>query len=392
MSSLSNPRILDIVVYGLVNSGKSSLINALAHQTIRETSPTGGTTTEVVAEAWREILTEIGPYAVRLIDTPGLGEIDHPDREIGSTEAARHADLIVFVTGEDLTASARSAIVALHAWGKPLLIALNKVDLLGPGEEVLVLESVRRNLEGIIPPEDVLPISAAPIVRRRISGDDGRPRIEVVHGDPEIEAIEARLLEAIEAAPHLEALANASEEVEEHIRIRDADRARRRERAERVADETSVGLALALAVNPVPLIDFLTGPSGVAILVRRVSGVYEESLDVHAIRKLSSELIRGGRAAMWGSLAGVGIGGALKILPGLGHLAGALTQGSAAGYFGHVLGRALVVYFENGRDWGDAGLNATLDQIAANTDRRALTRGLVERLKAQLSSQGKAEP
>jgi hypothetical protein len=76
----------------------------------------------------------------------------------------------------------------------------------------------------------------------------------------------------------------------------------------------------------------------------------------------------------------------MKILPGLGHLAGALAQATAAGYLAHVLGRALVAYYENGHDWGDGGLVAALDRIAATTDRRALTRGLVARLKDRLGA------
>jgi len=101
-------------------------------------------------------------------------------------------------------------------------------------------------------------------------------------------------------------------------------------------------------------------------------------------RGLAMDLIRGGRVTLWGSLAGVIAGGAFKLVPGLGHLAGALSQGASAGYFGHVVGRALVGYFENGKDWGDGGLVAALDRVAATTDRRAITRGLVDQIKARL--------
>src|SRR5690606_38500433 len=118
----------------------------------------------------------------------------------------------------------------------------------------------------------------------------------------------------------LEALAGVSDRVESHVRDRELDRSRRREKALRVADESSAGMALALAINPVPLLDFLAGPGGLAVLIRRVSAVYEEPMDLPAVRRLSGELIRGARLTLWGSLAGIGIGGALKILPGLGHL------------------------------------------------------------------------
>ena len=65
---------------------------------------------------------------------------------------------------------------------------------------------------------------------------------------------------------------------------------------------------------------------------------------------VAGEVFRGGRTALWGSLAAAGAGGAMKLLPGLGHLAGALTQATAAGYFGHVVGRALVDYFDRDHD------------------------------------------
>ena len=76
----------------------------------------------------------------------------------------------------------------------------------------------------------------------------------------------------------------------------------------------------------------------------------------------------------------------MKLVPGLGHLAGALSQGASAGYFGHVVGRALVTYLENGKDWGDGGLVAELDRVAARTDRKAITRGLIDQIKTRLRS------
>lgn len=378
-------RVIDLVVFGIVNAGKSSLINALARRDARPISPVGGTTTEVAIEPWCEVIAEVGPYAVRLIDTPGLEEIGDQGRAALATAAARHADLILFLTDEDLTASGRAALLALRDRGKPLLVAVNKMDLLDPAEQAEVLAAVRRSLEGLVPADDVIPVAAAPLLRRRVEEPDGRSRLETVRGEPQIEALEARVLEAIAAsAADLKALAEASDRIEQHVAVREADRAARRERAERVADETSVALALALAVNPVPLLDFLTGSGGLAILVRRVSGVYGDALTAAAAQRLAGEVFRGGRIALWGSLVAVGAGGMLKVVPGLGHLAGALTQATAAGYFGHVVGRALVEYFDRGHDWGDGGIVAALDRIAASTDRRALTRGLVQRLKTRL--------
>lgn len=377
------PRPVDLAVFGVVNAGKSSLINALARRQVAETSPVGGTTTEVKETDWREVAAEIGPVAVRLIDTPGIEEVGDDARERQAFEAAKRADLLIFITSEDLTATAQAAIGRLRDVGKPMVVAVNKMDLLDPEEQEEVLAQVRARLAGTIAAEDVVGIAAAPLVRKR--GPDGK--VETTRGEPEIEPLETRILAGLaESAGDLQALAEASADVEAHRQVREADRARRRERAERVADETSVAMALALAVNPVPVLDLLTGSGGVAVLVKRVAAVYDAELSGETIQQLTKDLIRGGRISLWGSLAATGLGGALKLVPGIGHAAGALTQATAAGYFGHVLGRALVSYFENGRDWGDAGLVALLDRLAQATDRRVLTRGLAARLKARLAS------
>jgi small GTP-binding protein len=387
-------RTLGVVVYGIINAGKSSLINALAGRAERPAGPIGGTTVDVAGVEWLSGLGEASPegsertsshFTICLIDTPGLEEVGDIGHARLATAAARSADLVLFVLAEDLTATARRALLDLNEAGKPIVVALNKVDLLEPEERDKVLEAIRSSLAGVIPPDHVVPIAAAPIVRRLIFLPEGRTRVETIRGEPEVVGLEARLLEVLAgSASDLRALAEASAKVQAHVIAREGNRASLRERAERVADETSAALAVALAVNPVPLLDFLAGPGGLAILVRRVSEVYGEKISGEVARGLAFELIRGGRVALWGSLAATVGGGAMKLLPGLGHLAGALTQGASAGYFGHVVGRALVDYLENGHDWGDGGLVASLDRIAASTDRKAVTRGLVDRIKARL--------
>ena len=380
-------RTLRVVVYGIINAGKSSLINALSGRPERPAGPIGGTTVDVVGVQWIEGLGtgDSGHLTIQLVDTPGLEEVGDTGHARLATTAARSADLVLFVMAEDLTSTARRALLELVEVGKPIVVALNKVDLLEPEERDQILAAIRSSLAEVIPADHVVPVAAAPIVRRLIFLPQGGTKVETIRGEPEVEPLESRLLEVLaESAGDLKALAEASNQVETHLSARQGARTSLRERAERVADETSAALAMALAINPIPLLDFLTGPGGLAILVKRVSEVYGEKISGDVARGLAAELIRGGRVVLWGSLAATVGGGAMKLLPGFGHLAGALTQGASAGYFGHVVGRALVDYLENGHDWGDGGLVAALDRIAASTDRKAVTRGLVDRIKARL--------
>jgi GTP-binding protein Era len=230
---------LDVAVYGLINAGKSSLVNALAGTPARPTGPIGGTTREVGEVGWREIDAEVGGFDVRLLDTPGLEEVGDDSRSRAvldpgpfaggagvsafpeeatasghrdplhqdvappasepagtrahlATEAATRADLIVFVVAEDLTATARRALVELREVGKPIVVALNKVDLLSEEEQASILAAIRERLDGVVPPEDVVAIAAAPIVREKVDG-----RVEARRGEPRVEALIARLMVAI---------------------------------------------------------------------------------------------------------------------------------------------------------------------------------------------------
>ncbi len=382
---------LEVAVYGLINAGKSSLVNALCGTNDLATSPIGGTTRAVTDVGWREVDADVSGFRVHLLDTPGLEEIGDDTRSKLATEAARRADLVLFVVAEDLTDTALDAIRTLHEVGKPIVVALNKVDLLDAFSESAILDSIRHRLVSLVDPTQVISIAAAPIVRERVTTDDGKVVVKARHGDPEIDALRALLLAAVaDSGANLKGLNAIREEVETHTVVRDRDKADRRLRAVRTADETSVALALALAVNPIPLIDFLTGPGGLLVLVTRVSAVYDEKPDRDSARAIARELFRGGRVVLWGSMAAVVGGGAMKLIPGLGHLAGAVTQGAAAGYLAHVLGRGLVDYLENGHNWGDEGLVATLDRIASETNRKAITRGIVDRIKARLSAKGES--
>ena len=48
-------RPLDVAVYGIINAGKSSLINALAGRPARPAGPIGGTTVDVAGVDWRVV-------------------------------------------------------------------------------------------------------------------------------------------------------------------------------------------------------------------------------------------------------------------------------------------------------------------------------------------------
>ena len=84
---------IHIAVIGPVNSGKSTLVNALCGQEVSLVSPVAGTTTDPVRKAVE--LPGIGPSII--IDTPGLEDSTTlgPERMRRTLSALDEADIAV---------------------------------------------------------------------------------------------------------------------------------------------------------------------------------------------------------------------------------------------------------------------------------------------------------
>ncbi len=121
---------LSIAFVGRRNAGKSSLVNAIAGQSVSIVSDIPGTTTDPVRKAIE--LPHLG--ACVLIDTAGLGDVG----ALGSfRESATHlqiekADIVVLVCVADaVTELVEEPVVSnLKASGTPFIAVLNKADTL----------------------------------------------------------------------------------------------------------------------------------------------------------------------------------------------------------------------------------------------------------------------
>ena len=143
-----------IVVVGEFNSGKSALINALLGDHVLEEGVTP-TTARVTLVRWGETLSEqivnedfaIVTYPLKLlkelnlIDSPGTNAIIRR-HELLTTEYVPRSDLVLFTTSADrpLTESEREFLEKILAWGKKIVLVINKADILD-GQEAI--EEVR---------------------------------------------------------------------------------------------------------------------------------------------------------------------------------------------------------------------------------------------------------
>jgi small GTP-binding protein len=143
-----------LVVVGEFNAGKSALVNALLGEKVLAEGATP-TTSRVTLVKWGEKAEEqivdenFGVYThplpllkeLNIVDTPGTNAVIRYHERL-TDEFVPRSDLILFITSADhpLTESERQFLQRIVAWGKKVIFALNKADII---EDEAALHEVR---------------------------------------------------------------------------------------------------------------------------------------------------------------------------------------------------------------------------------------------------------
>ena len=125
-AKLENGRV-EIAAFGEVGSGKSALLNALAGETIFTVSAEHGSTDKVAKSGFKNT-------KLVLVDTPGINEAAGELRGKLAEETVRYTDLVLFVVDGDLNRVELDAFTQLSDLHKPIVLVVNKADLLGPAQ------------------------------------------------------------------------------------------------------------------------------------------------------------------------------------------------------------------------------------------------------------------
>jgi tRNA modification GTPase len=130
---------LNVTVVGKPNVGKSSLMNRLVRKERAIVTEIPGTTRDVIEES-----INIQGIPVILSDTAGLHETDDPVETIGIEKTIEHvngSDLVLFLVEANNPISGEDHHIFDTVKTKPLIIAVNKVDLIGHESEMVLPES-----------------------------------------------------------------------------------------------------------------------------------------------------------------------------------------------------------------------------------------------------------
>ncbi|WP_019498584.1 Era-like GTP-binding protein [Pseudanabaena sp. PCC 6802] len=210
---------VEIAVFGLVSRGKTAVINALLGRKVGITGATHGTTqtpTGVQFDLSRssnntEQLPIDAPAPARkvqlkLIDTPGLDEIDGEDKGEMAKAIAKQADLILFVVAGDMTRLELETLSELRSASKPILLVFNKVDLYPESDRAAIHAALQnKQLQHLISPDEIILTAAEPLptkVRVQYAGMHGSQNPASIAETwepqpPQIQALKQKILDLL---------------------------------------------------------------------------------------------------------------------------------------------------------------------------------------------------
>ena len=201
-----------LVVVGEFNAGKSAFINALLGDSLLDEGATP-TTTKVnilrygekqekntLSENMESLSLDTEFLKdISIVDTPGTNAIIREHEEITAQFIPR-SDLILFVTSADrpFTESERIFLEKIRAWGKKIVLVINKIDILNDPEAIneihqFVGENAKNTLQ--ITPE-IFPISA----RQALRAKKGEPTL---WSESRFEALESYIMTTLDEESRL---------------------------------------------------------------------------------------------------------------------------------------------------------------------------------------------
>lgn len=411
MLSKLDRMVVQIAAFGMVGRGKSSLLNALVGQNVFETGPLHGVTRSAQSVNWsiteetfganekalRVRLKSGGQSQVELIDTPGLDEVDGETRAALATNIANQADLILFLISGDMTSVEHEALSQLRDAGKPILLVFNKIDQYPEADRMAIYEKIRdERVRELVSPDEIVMSAASPVVRALIQNPDGTRRVQLRTGTARIEDLKLKILEILhregKALVALNSMIYADvvneQLVQRKLAIREAA-------ANTFIWRATMTKAVAIALNPITVVDILSGAVIDIVLIIGLSKLYGIPMsEAGAVKLLQKIALSMGGISASELLANFGLS-SLKTLLGISapatgglslgaYATVAITQAGVAGFSTYAIGHVTKTYLANGATWGSDGPKFVISKILENLDEESILNRIKEELQTKI--------
>ncbi|HBE58080.1 MAG TPA: GTP-binding protein [Cyanobacteria bacterium UBA11149] len=411
-----NQTSVQIAAFGMVGRGKSSVLNALLGQPVFETGPLHGVTQNSQTASWqlsqetigdsdREILRvalpSIGNSQIQLIDTPGIDEVDGETREALALTVAKQADLILFVIAGDMTKVEYEALCQLREFGKPMLLIFNKIDQYPEADRLEIYHKIRdERVKQLLSPSEIVMVAASPLVAIAVRRPDGSRAIKRESSKPQIDELKLKILEILHReGKSLVALNTMLYAGEVNEQIVQRKMSIREESADKIIWRAVKTKAIAIALNPVTVVDIFTATVVDVVMILALSHLYGIPMSQPgAIALLQKIAISMGGISASEILATLGLSGIKGLLglsaPATGgislapYLSVAITQAGVAGVSSYAIGQVTKTYLANGASWGEDSPKAVVTRILSSLDETSILNRIKEELAAKLGNRG----
>ena len=347
---------LEIVAFGTISSGKSSVLNLLAGRNVFATEARGGTTVTRNEIPWP------GLDKVILVDTPGLGEVDGEAHVFVSAECAKDADVVLVVVDGPLRDSEHKLLEKLGEMEKRVVVCLNKTDWYSTDDREKLIGQIARQTLPMVRREDIVAIQAQPgsRIRKRVL-HNGLEVDETVEIPTDIEPLAQRMLAVLEYEGKDLLMANLllqSRGLVEKARSKVKDSLDRK--AWSIVDRYMWGAGGIAAVNPFPVVDLVAGSAISTKMVFDLAEVYQQKIDLQTASRWLAEMgknLVGFLGAQGAAVAVTSLVASLiKTIPLAGTIAGGVVQGAVQALITKWIGAVFIEYFRNEMQTPEGGL------------------------------------
>jgi hypothetical protein len=405
-------QVVQIAVFGMVGRGKSSLLNALLGEEVFLTGPVHGVTKTSQSANWqvsreaiagstsqimRVSMKGFGTARIELIDTPGIDEVGGEVRAKLANQIAEQADLILFVVAGDMTKVEYEALSELREASKPILLVFNKIDQYPMPDRMAIYAKIRdERVRQILTEDEIVMAAASPLVAKAVQQPDGSYEAEMVPGKPQINDLKLKILEVLDREGKVLVALNSmifADTIQERLVQRKMEI--RDRRANRIIWNAVITEAVAIAVNPVTVVDVISTAVINVSMILALSKLYGINMtNQGAIALMQKIAISMGGISASELLANLGLG-SLKSLLGItapatgglsmgAYVSVAITQAGVAGVSAYAIGLVTKQYLANGASWGPMGPKAVVSQILSNLDEASILARIKDELRSKL--------
>jgi uncharacterized protein len=391
-----NNCLIKIAVFGLVSRGKSAVVNALLGQKVLQTGPINGVTQYPRSVYWA---IAQGQVRVELIDTPGLDEVDGDVRATMARDVADQSDLILFVVAGDITRTEYRALAELQATDKPLILVFNKTDLYPEQDRQTLyrkLETLFARNEGkrpVLSPEDIVRVAAEPApLEVRVEWADGRVTHEWETPAAQVDELKEKLLTILNREGKSLLALNALRQARQaETTIAHNTLKLYYNEAEDLIWKFAQWKAIAIAANPIAVLDIMGGAITDLTMIRSLAKLYGLPMTRYEAGKLLKSILWSSGSLVVGEVGSsvlLGVGKSMAAIAtafesGSGFAAyssAAIAQASLAGYGSYRVGKAAQIYLEKGCTWGEQGANTLIQEILQQVNKDTV----IHRLRREL--------